>query len=100
MVFILISNCRLYTSPKGWAYYSILSSTQTYEKIMKNNVDLETSFNSWDITIKKALTSSKSAIFADSTFLEWGIYWGLFSKHVNLPCLVRLSRMPKLLEHM
>ena len=63
---------------------------------MKNNVDHELSFNSWDITIKKVLSTSKSAVFADSTFLEWGIYWGLYSNHANLPCLVSLNRKVKI----
>ena len=74
----------MYTGPKDEAAYSTLSSTQEYEKIMKNNVDLELSFNSWDITIQKTLNISKSAFFADSAFLEWGQVYGK-----NLPCLVR-----------
>ena len=56
---------------------------------MKSNVDQDLSFNSWDITIQKTLNTSKSAIFADSTFLEGGSFWGLYTNHSNLPCLVR-----------
>ena len=52
----IISNCRLYTGPKDWSYYNTLSSAQAYEKVRNNNVDLELSFNSWDISIQKTLT--------------------------------------------
>ena len=62
---------------------------------MKNNVDLQLSFNSWDISIQKTLNTSKSAIFADSTFLDWG---QKLSKHTkDLPCIVRLSKTIKML---
>ena len=77
---------RLYTGPKGWDFYITLSSTQAYEKIMKNNVDLELSSNSWDISIGKALSKPKSAIFADSAFFDWGQTFAS-----NLSCLVRKS---------
>ena len=80
---------RLYTGPKDWAIYNTLSSTQAYEKVMKNNVDLELSFNSWDISIEKTLNTSKGALFADSTFLDWG---QALSKHPkDLFCWVRLE---------
>ena len=46
------------------------------------NMDL--SFNSWDISIEKTLNTSKCAIFADSKFLVWGQEFGK-----DLPCLVR-----------
>ena len=80
---------RLYTSPKDWAFYNTLSSTQTYEKVMKNNVDLQLSFNSWDISLQKTLNTSKSALFADSDFLD---VWGqkLSKQAKDLPCIVRL----------
>ena len=79
---------RLYTGPKDWAFFNILSSTQAYEKVMENNVDLESSFNSWDISIENTLNTSKRAIFANSAFLEWG---QVLSKHgKDLPCLVRM----------
>ena len=64
---------------------------------MKSNVDQDLSFNSWDITIQKTLNTSKSAIFADSTFLEWKLFWGLHTNDANLPCLVRFSRLIKIL---
>ena len=84
---------RLYTGPKGWDFYITLSSTQAYEKIMKNNVELESSFNSWKITISKTLNTTKSAVFSDSGFLDWG---RSFSNHgEDLSCLVRLKRMIK-----
>ena len=78
----------MYTSPKDWAYYNILSSTKAYEKIMENNVDLELSFNSWDISIEKSLNTSKSAIFADSLFFVWGPKF-LSKQGIDLTCLVR-----------
>ena len=81
--------CRLYSGPKDWAFYDTLSSTQAYEEVMKNNLDLELSFNSWDISIEKILSTSKSAIFADSAFCVWG---QILSNHgKDLPCLVRLK---------
>ena len=56
---------------------------------MKYNADLELSFNSWDISIDKTLNTSKSALFADSAFIDWGQF---FSKHgEDLSCMVRLE---------
>ena len=85
---------RLYTGPKDWAFFNILSSTQAYEKVMENNVDLKLSFNSWDISIQNTLNTSKSAIFADSAFLEWGQVLSKNGK--DLPCLVRMLEMLKM----
>ena len=51
---------------------------------MKKNVNMDLSFNSWDISIEKTLNTSKCAIFADSKFLTWGQEFGK-----DLPCLVR-----------
>ena len=59
---------------------------------MKNNVDPKMSFNSWDISIEKSLNAPKSALFADSTFLEWGLFWEIFSNRGDLPCLVRFQQ--------
>ena len=77
----------MYSSPKDWGFYTTLSSTQVYEKVMEKNVDLELSFNSWDISVQKILNTSKSALFADSSFLDWGKK--LSKKGNDLPCLVR-----------
>ena len=80
--------CRLYTGPKDWSTYTILSSTQAYEKIMKNNVDSELSPNSIENSIQKALNTSKSAIFIGSKFF----YWFRNLKHPQpLSCLVRIK---------
>ena len=82
----MVHTYRLYSSPKDWSFYNTLTSTQAYEKVLKNNVDLELSFNSWDISIQKTLNTSKSAFFADSRFFDW------FSKDVkDLSCKVRLE---------
>ena len=79
----------MYTGPKDHAFFDILSSVHAYEQVMKNNVDLELSFNSWDISIQKTLNTSKSALFADSGFLDWG---QAFSKDAkDLSCMVRLE---------
>ena len=78
---------RLYSGPKDGAYFTILSSS-AYGKILKNNVDQELSFNSWDITIEKSLNTSKSAIFADSVFFVYGQKW-LSKQGIDLKCLVR-----------
>ena len=80
---------RLYTPPKNWALFNRLSSMQTYEKIMKNNVDLELSPNPIDISIQKTLNTSRSAIFASSLFLDWGENYSKHPKHLS--CLVRLE---------
>ena len=74
---------RLYSGPKDGAYFTILSSA--YGKILKNNVDQELSFNSWDISTEETLKKPKSAIFADSRFLEWS----------RLGCMVSLPRKSK-----
>ena len=79
---------RLYTAPKDHAYYNTLTSARAYERVMKNNLDFESSFNSWDISIQNTLNKPKSAIFADSGFFDWGKgYWD------RLHCLVRLRMM-------
>ena len=80
----MVHTYRLYSSPKDWSFYNTLTSTQAYEKVLKNNVDLELSFNSWDISIQKTLNTSKSALYADTAFLVWG---QVYEK--DLPCLVR-----------
>ena len=83
----------LFTGPQDAAYYNILSSTQAYENIMKNNVDQELSFNSWKISVQRTLNTAKSAIFSDSGFLDWG---RSYSNHgEDLSCLVRLKRIIK-----
>ena len=80
---------RLYTGPKGWDFYITLSSTQAYEKIMKHNVDLKLSFNSWDISVEKTLNTPKSALFANSDlFGSWGQFVTKYGK--DLSCLVRI----------
>ena len=81
----MVHTYRLYSSPKDWSFYNTLTSTQAYEKVLKNNVDLELSFNSWDISIQKTLNTSKSAIFANSLFLDWSQIYGR-----DLHCLVRM----------
>ena len=82
----MVCTCRLYSGPKDWSYYNTLASTKAYEKVVKNNVDLETSFNSWDISIQKTLNTSKSAIFADSRFFNW-----ISKDEKDLPCKVILE---------
>ena len=86
----MVYTCRLYSGPKDWYHYNILLSTQAYEKVVKNNVDMELSFNSWDISIQKALNTSKSAIFADSRFFDWGQRFSKDAK--DLSCMVRLEK--------
>ena len=77
----------MYTVPKGWAYYNILSNTPAYAKLMKNNVDLLS--KSMEISIEKTLNTSRSAIFIGSTFFDWG---QAYSKRPELlSCLVRLN---------
>ena len=80
----------MYSGPKDWSYFDTLSSTQPYEKVVKNNVNMELSFNSWDISIQKALNTSKSAIFADSRFFDWGQRFSKDAK--DLSCMVRIEK--------
>ena len=56
---------RLYTGPKDEYTFSVLSSP-AYKEVMKNNVDLELSFNNWDVSKEKTLTEPKRAYFSDS----------------------------------
>ena len=74
----------MYTAPKDHSSYDTLTSIQAYERVMKNNVDLDSSFNSWDISIQNTLNKPKSAIYADSAFLDWGKGFG-----EKIHCLVR-----------
>ena len=86
----------MYTGPKDADVFNILLSSQPYEKVMKNNVDLELSFNPWDISILNILNTSKSAIFASSVFFEWG---QSFSKHPKgLSCLVSKKMLAEGIE--
>ena len=81
---------RLYSGPRDWSYFNTLTSTQAYEDVLKNNVDMELSFNSWDISIQKALNTSKSAIFANSRFFDWGQTASKDAK--DLSCMVSLEK--------
>ena len=56
---------RLYTGPKDEWAFNVLSG-QAYKKVMKNNVDLELSFNNWDVSIEKTLQEPKRAFFSHS----------------------------------
>ena len=53
---------RLYTGPKEEWGFNVLSSP-AYKKVMENNVELDVSFNDWDISTEKTLTEPKSALF-------------------------------------
>ena len=66
-ILILIIS-RLYTGKKD-SYISNVLSTPLYKSVKENNVDLESSFNVFKISINKTLTEPKSALFAYS-FLE------------------------------
>ena len=56
---------RLYTGPKDEWPFNVLSS-QAYKKVMENNVDLEISFNDWDVSKEKTLKEPKRAYFSHS----------------------------------
>ena len=56
---------RLYTGPKDEYTFSVLSSP-AYKKVMENNVNLEFSFNNWDVSKEKALKEPKGAYLSDS----------------------------------
>ena len=56
---------RLYTGPKDEWAFNVLSSPE-YKKVMENNVDLELSFNDWDVSQEKTLKEPKRAYFSHS----------------------------------
>ena len=56
---------RIYTGPKDDYIFGILSKP-VYKKLMENNVNLELSFNDWDVSKEKTLREPKSAYFADT----------------------------------
>ena len=56
---------RLYTGPKDSYRFQVLSSP-AYKKVMENNVDLELSFNDWDMSKEKTLIEPKRAYFSNS----------------------------------
>ena len=56
---------RLYTGPKDSYIFNVLSSP-AFKKLMENNVDLELSFNDWDVSKEKTLDESKRAYFSHS----------------------------------
>ena len=53
--------CRLFTGAKDTSIFTHLSS-ETYKKIMRNNIDLETSFNPTEVSIQKVLREPKTAL--------------------------------------
>ena len=66
-VYIYILNYyRLYTGPNETYVFNVLSSP-AYKKVMDNNVDLEHSFNAWNLSVEKTLKEPKRAYFAGST---------------------------------
>ena len=56
---------RLYTGPKHEYVFNVLSGP-AYKKVLENNVNLEFSFNDWDVSKEKTLTEPKRAYFSDS----------------------------------
>ena len=62
---VFFSISRLYTE-KGHYYQNVLSTSSAYKNIMKNNVDLEVSFNYWNISKEKTLKEPKKALFSNS----------------------------------
>ena len=56
---------RLYTGPKDQYVFNVLSGP-AYKKVMENNVDLEISFNDWDVSKEKTLKEPKRAYFSHS----------------------------------
>ena len=56
---------RLYTGPKDDYVFNVLSSP-AYKIVMANNIDLEHSFNDYDISIDRTLKEAKKALFTHS----------------------------------
>ena len=56
---------RLYTGPKDHNIFNVLSGP-AYKNVMENNVDLELSFNDWEVSKEKTLKERKRAYFSDS----------------------------------
>ena len=57
----------MYTGPKDTSYFNILS-TPAYKKVMENNINMDVSFNEWDVSLEKTLTQPKSALLASSWY--------------------------------
>ena len=55
----------MYTGPKDQFVFNVLSGP-AFKKVMENNVDLELSFNDWDVSKEKTLKEPKGAYFSDS----------------------------------
>ena len=53
---------RLYTGPKDTSIFNHLV-TEPYKNIMKNNINMEDSFNSIEISIQKVLNEPNTALF-------------------------------------
>ena len=53
---------RLYTGPKDSSIFNHLV-TEPYKNIMKNNINMEDSFNSIEISIQKVLNEPNTALF-------------------------------------
>ena len=62
-LFLIFLFFRVYTGPKDWAISKILN-TKPYEEILKNNIDIDSSYNPLNISIHNVLTQPKTALIA------------------------------------
>ena len=66
---IIFSTHRLYTGRKDKYVFNILNSS-VYKKVMGNNVNLDISFNDWDISKEKTLKEPKTALFSNAMIVS------------------------------
>ena len=66
---------RLYAGDRSELSGKTLLTSAIYTDVIKNNVDLDTSFNRIDISIEKTLNEPNTALFYDHHYLQG------FSKH-------------------
>ena len=72
---------RLYTGPKDSSLYGVLTSAP-YKNVMKNNVNINTSFNSIEVSLEKTLNESNTA------FLYFGSAVSYMKKYQCKVCIL------------
>ena len=61
---------RLYTTSKQGSFAQTLLNSPMYKDVVKNNVDMDTSFGKMKIAINKTLTEPNTAIFYEEQYVK------------------------------
>ena len=61
---------RLYTTSKQGSFAQTLLNSPMYKDVVKNNVDMDTSFGKMKIAINKTLTEPSTAIFYEEQYVK------------------------------